>query len=383
MDIRAAPRPAFEAAGRAWTERDPLVIAEIGTSHGADPVKARELVAAAREAGAGCAKFQLIHAEEIIHPKTGIVPLPGGDTSLYAAFQALETPLAFYAEIKEYAESLGLLFLCTPFGTRSARELASLRPALLKSASPELNHFPLLAELGATGLPLIVSTGVSRLGDVEAALEALGYPERRAPESILLLHCVTAYPAPPEDYNLRAMANLGAVLGLPVGVSDHSLDPLLVPLVALASGACAVEKHFTLSKAGGGLDDPVALTPAEFSAMAGALKAAAGSSAEGRLAEANARFGAERVRAVLGDGVKRLAPSERANYGRTNRSLHVMRAISRGEVISSEDIGILRTEKVLRPGLPPEFLAEAIGRRAARDIDDGEGLVWADLGGRD
>ncbi len=383
MDISTAPRPAFRAAGRAWTEKDPLIIAEIGTSHGADQAKARELVAAARDSGAGCAKFQLIHADEIIHPKTGIVPLPGGDTSLYAVFESLETPLSFYADIKEYAESLGLLFLCTPFGPESARELASLKPAFLKSASPELNHFPLLAELAATGLPLIVSTGVSRLGDVEAALEALGYPDVRAPDSILLLHCVTAYPAPPEDYNLMAMANLGSVFGLPVGVSDHSLDPLLVPLAALASGACAVEKHFTLSKTDGGLDDPVALTPTEFSAMARELRAAAGTNAEVIIAEASARFGAERVNAVLGDGVKRLAPAERANYGRTNRSLHAMRSIKKGEIIRREDVGILRTEKVLRPGLRPEFLDEAIGRRAARDIEDGEGIVWGDLGSRD
>jgi sialic acid synthase SpsE len=382
MEGASGPLPAFLAAGRAWTARNPLIIAEIGTAHGADPVKARELVRAARDSGADCAKFQHVYADEIIHSRTGVVRLPGGDIRLYDRFKALEASIGFFRDIKAYAESLGLIFLCTPFGARSAKELISLGPELLKAASPELNHYPLLAELGSSGIPLILSTGVSRLADIDEALAAIGYPEDRLAASLLLLHCVTAYPAPPGDYNLRAMANIGAVFGLPVGVSDHSLDPLIVPLLALAMGACAVEKHFTLSKEGGGLDDPVALTPSEFSRMASSLRSAASGSSGEILAEARKEFGDDAVEEALGDGVKRLAEAERANYGRTNRSIHAMRAIRSGETIDADSVAILRTEKILRPGLSPRFLPLVTGRKAARDVPDGEGIEWDDLGSR-
>jgi sialic acid synthase SpsE len=382
MEGAQGPLPAFLAAGKAWTARKPLIIAEIGTAHGADPVLARELVMAARDSGADCAKFQHVYAEEIIHPLTGLVPLPGGDIRLFDRFKALEASIGFFRDIKAYAESLGLIFLCTPFGARSAGELIALRPALLKSASPELNHFPLLAELGRSGIPLILSTGVSRLADIDEALASIGYPENRRADSLLLLHCVTAYPSPPGDYNLRAMANIGSVFGVPVGVSDHSLDPSLIPLLALAMGACAVEKHFTLSKDGGGLDDPVALTPPGFTRMSSSLRDAAGGTSGEILAEARKEFGDDAVDEALGDGVKRLAEAERANYGRTNRSIHAMRAIRSGETIKEDSIALLRTEKVLRPGISPRFMPLVIGRKAARDVPDGEGIEWDDLGER-
>jgi sialic acid synthase SpsE len=382
MDGASSPLPPFMAAGKAWTARNPLIIAEIGTAHGADPEKARELVIAAKESGADCAKFQHVYADEIIHPRTGAVPLPGGEIRLYDRFKALESSVGFFRDIKDYAESLGLIFLCTPFGARSAKELISLGPALLKAASPELNHFPLLAELGSSSIPLILSTGVSRLADIDEALAAIGYPEARSAPSLLLLHCVTAYPAPPGDYNLRAMANVGAVFGLPVGVSDHSLDPLLVPLLALAMGACAVEKHFTLSKDGGGLDDPVALTPPEFSRMASALRGAARGTSGEILSGARREFGEKAVEDVLGDGVKRLAKAEAENYGRTNRSIHATRAIRSGEIFDPASVAILRTEKILRPGLSPRHIGLVLGRTAARDVPDGEGIEWDDLGER-
>lgn len=375
-------RPAFCIGDKAFSPRNPLIIAEIGTSHAGDPAQARSLLRAARDAGADCAKFQLVYADEIIHPATGLVPLPGGKVRLYDRFRELEQPLSFFQMLKAEAEALGLLFLCTPFGLRSAAELASLGVMAMKSASPELNHLPLLDALAKTGLPLILSTGVSLLADIEAALEMVGYPGKRAASSLLLLHCVTAYPAPCEDYNLRAMANLGSILGLPMGVSDHSEDPVLVPLLALACGACAVEKHFTLDRSGGGLDDPIALSPGDFSRMAGELRSAAGLGRDEIIARASALYGTRRVEAVLGDGVKRLAPSERENYGRTNRSIHALKPIRTGEILSRENLGILRTEKVLRPGLAPAFMPLVLGRLAARDVEDGQGLGWEDVGGR-
>jgi sialic acid synthase SpsE len=372
----------FSACGRYWSATEPMIIAEIGTSHGADIAKAKALVRAAGESGADCAKFQIVYADEIIHPGTGTVPLPGGDIRLYDRFKDLEVPLSFFSELKAYTESLGLIFLCTPFGPRSARELIGMGVGMIKAASPELNHFPLLDELAAACLPLILSTGVSLLSDIEAALNRIGFPEKRKAGDLLLLHCVTAYPAPPEDYNLRAMAAIGSILGLPMGLSDHSADPVLVPLLSLAMRACAIEKHFTLSRSDGGLDDPIALDPEDFSLMSTELRKASALSPDAIVEKARERFGSKKVEAILGSGVKRLAPSEKANYGRTNRSLHALQAIRKGDLFSTDNVAILRTEKILRPGIGPEFLPHVLGRHAARDVPDGEGIEWEDVGGR-
>jgi sialic acid synthase SpsE len=363
----------FGIGGEVYNSRRVLVIAELGTSHGADRVKARELVDAAAEAGADCVKLQMVYAGEILHPLTGELELPGGKVRLYDAFKRLETGPGFFADLKSYIEARGLLFLCTPFGLGSARELRALNPRVLKVASPELNYSALLGELASYGLPVLLSSGVSRLGDIE---EALGY---FAPGQACLLHCVTSYPAPEGDYNLRLLQSLGAVFGVPLGVSDHSLDPELVPALAAAMGAAAVEKHFCLSREDSGLDDPIALPPADFSRMTRAIRRVSALGPAAALAELVRDRGAGRVEAVLGDGVKRLAPSERANYERTNRSLHAVRDIQRGEIISPQAVAVLRTEKVLRPGLPPSWEAKIGGRRARNFIPAGEGIRFEDI----
>jgi sialic acid synthase SpsE len=372
-DGKIAPGFSFTAAGRSWSRENCLIIAEIGTGHGGARQKAFELIEAAHESGADCVKFQLIYADEIIHPETGIVPLPGGDIRLYDSFKALELPLDFYAACKEKAEMEGLIFLCTPFGARSAAEVASLKPALMKIASPELNHLPLLRQVAKTGIPTLLSSGVSTLSDIEKACDCFS-------SSVALLHCVTHYPAPAEEYNLRLLNSLRSVFGLPTGVSDHSLDPFLVPLLSLACSGCIVEKHFCLSNKDGGLDDLIALPPPDFRRMARGLRQAQGLSAEAIIEKLTSEYGKARVEAVLGDGVKRLAKSEDENYGRTNRSVHALRAISRGEPLGPENMAILRTEKILRPGILPEFFALACGRSAARDIPSGQGICWEDLG---
>jgi len=363
----------FLVDGRAYGPGSPLIVAELGTSHGGDAAKAREMADAAAEAGAGCVKLQMVLADEILHPNTGEVPLPGGMVRLYDRFRGLESPPEFYAGIKEYAESLGLLFLCTPFGLESARILRELKPAAVKVASPELNFDGLLRELAGWGLPVILSSGVSKLGDIEEALGILGA------ENTCLLHCVTAYPAPEEDYNLRVLGGLVSVFGVPVGVSDHSLDPELVPALAVAMGAAAVEKHLCLSRSDPGLDDPIALPPRAFARMAKAARLAAAEGPDETLARLRRERGEAKVEAVLGDGVKRQAPSERENYGRTNRSLHALRDIPAGKTIAEGDFAVLRTEKVLRPGLPPSWAGGVTGRTARRSIPAGEGIRFEDV----
>ncbi|MDR2718069.1 MAG: N-acetylneuraminate synthase family protein [Treponema sp.] len=401
---------AFLADGTAYSPHNPLIIAELGTAHGGSLSRARELVQAAAEAGASCVKLQMVFADEILHPNTGEVSLPGGAIRLYDRFKQLEMPLDFYTAVKEYVESRGLLFLCTPFGLKSARLLRTLQPKIVKIASPELNFTDLLQEVAGWGLPTLLSSGVSTLGDIEEAVGIVGSGEwgmgngdygmnyrgisrkqygspNNNPYSLLptpyppicLLHCVTAYPAPETDYNLRVLHSLAAVFGVPVGVSDHSLDPELVPALAVSQGAAVVEKHFCLSRDDPGLDDPIALPPPEFARMAQAVRRAAETGPEETIANLSRQRGAALVETVLGSGIKTLAPSEKENYSRTNRSIHALRDIQAGEIIQAGDLAVLRTEKILRPGLAPSRAADICGRTARQFIPAGEGIRFEDV----
>jgi sialic acid synthase SpsE len=350
-----------------------LVVAELGTSHQGDLEKARALIEAAAAAGADCVKFQLVYADEILHPLSGTVDLPTGKTALYDRFKSLERGLDFYGRLMELTEAADILFLCSPFGIRSARELLSLGSRALKIASPELNHAPLLEEVAGYGLPLLLSSGVSLLADIERALAITGVG------NVVLLHCITSYPAPEDQYNVSVLESLRSVFGVEVGLSDHSLDPILVPSLAVAHGACVIEKHFTLSRQDSGLDDPIAQEPAQFKRMVAAIREAEAAGPQKAMRRLRKVFGEARVAAVRGSGVKDLAPAERANYTRTNRSIHALRVIEKGQAITSDTVSVLRTEKVLRPGLGPEFLRLVVGAKARRTIPAGEGIEWADV----
>lgn len=370
------------------------ISAEIGTSHGGSLEKAYQLIDAAVDAGADSVKFQWVYAHEILHPNTGLVQLPGGAIPLYERFQQLEVPASFFQQVRDYARSKGCQFICSPFGLRSLEELAALSPDAIKIASPELNHHPLLQRLaeirqeqrlqGQIPVPVIVSSGVSTLADIEQALEILSNYGEDNLQGITLLHCVTSYPAPEEEYNLQVLQNLEGIFGVEVGVSDHSLDPHLVPVLATACGARFVEKHITLSRQTEGLDDPVALEPAQFASMVQRVRQwetpiknyGCQCGASIIMEELEEEYGKERVQSVLGTGIKKLAPAERANYGRTNRSIHVLNDMKAGDIITRDSIAILRTEKILEPGLAPKYFPQIIGARLSQDIAAGQGVLW-------
>ena len=374
----------FVIDSKTYSSGQVLVIAELGSSHSGDPVKARELIDAASEAGADCIKFQIVYANEILHPNTGEVALPGGKIRLYDRFKALEQPLSFFAEMKEMVEKKGLVFLCTPFGLKSARELYSLNPKCIKIASPELNFTALLREIASYKLPTLLSSGVSSLSDIGEAMEILGEGQNEGQnieerQNICLLHCVTAYPAPETDYNLRLLENLSSIFSISVGISDHSLDPCLVPALGTAMGASVIEKHFCLSRKEGGLDDPIALEPAAFAQMVAAIRKASKTPPKEVIEGYSSERGKDLVKNILGDGEKCLAPSETANYGRTNRSIHALRQIEKGELIERDMFACLRTEKNLRPGLSPSLEEWLIGRLAKDTIPGGEGIRREDV----
>ena len=353
-----------------------FIVAEIGTSHNGDIHRAVQLIDEAKSAGADCVKSQYVIADEIVHARSGQIDLPGGQTSLYERFKQIEQPQDFYSRLKEYTEDAGLVFLCTPFGIRSARNLRSLGVSAIKIASPEVNHVPLLREIAEYRLPVVLSTGVSTLADIERALSVLG-------RQVVVLHCVTKYPAPAEQYNLKLIPNLSAVLGLPFGVSDHTLDPALVPSVAVALGACIIEKHFTLSRSDGGLDDPIALDPPGLRKMVTEVRQVEQVRSEHGTAEALAqlgeRYGADQISSVSGTGVKELAPSEGPYYYTTNRSILFVKDLHQGDAINADSIAVLRSETNLAPGLPPEFADMVLGKRLKKAVRSGDGLGWGHL----
>ncbi|MGI5172211.1 N-acetylneuraminate synthase family protein [Treponema sp. OMZ 840] len=356
-----------------------LIIAEIGTSHGGSLDKAKRLADVAAEAGADCIKFQWVYADEILHPNTGYVNLPGGKIRLYDRFKELEMPPSFFETMRNYVRSLGKSFMCSPFGIRSAEELFALQPDYIKVASPELNHFPMLKKLCALEtslsekkqIPLVLSSGVSKMEDIKKAFEVF-----KPLKKLSLLHCITSYPAPPEEYNLSLISLYAKKFGIDTGVSDHSLDPRIVPVMAAVCGARLIEKHITLSRTTGGLDDPVALPPDLFSDMVQSVRRYEKMPPEKALEEAQTEFGEELCQKVIGNGVKELAPSEKANYGRTNRSIHFMHDMKKGDVIREKDIGVLRTEKELSVGISPEYYERVIGLKISKNVKAGEGLQW-------
>ena len=368
-----------------------MIIAEIGTAHNGSFEKAKELMDGAVKAGADAVKFQWVYADEILHENTGIVNLPTGQIRLYDRFKELEVSPDFFVKCLDYAHNLGVKFVCSPFGIRSLKELIAINGDVIKIASPELNHFPLLQELKKavdSGLktPVVLSSGVSKLADIEKALDTLDFSAEKSSQ-FTLLHCITSYPAPEAEYNVRLVKTLHDIFGINTGISDHSLDPVLVPVLSTIMGGTVIEKHITLSKKTSGLDDPVALEIDEFANMVYSVhqtqailkRYGAEEGAKVALKQMYDLYGEEKVKTVLGTGYKRLAKSESANYGRTNRSIHFLHDMKAGDTIEEKDVSILRTEKVLSVGLSPEYLPTIIGSKLTQSVSSGDGVEWKKL----
>ena len=343
-----------------------VIIAEIGTAHNGKLSRAKDLIHAARDAGADCVKFQYVIAEEIIHPLTGKVLLPGGAVPLFNRFKSLEKRPDFYLSLKTETEASGLTFLCTPFGPRSAEVLMDMQVDAVKIASPELNYYALLDTVRA--FPLIISTGVSTLADIDKALS-------HCPEETAILHCISAYPAPETEYNLKVLPNLMHIFNKPVGISDHSLNPVLVPSLSASMKIYALEKHITLSNSDNGLDDPIALTPENFTLMCRSIREAEKDGYNGTLEKMIYAYGAEMVFKTLGDGEKKLALCERDNYKTTNRSIMALKDIRKGSPFTEKNIALLRSEKSLSPGLSPDYFNIILHKKAAKDISSGTGIT--------
>lgn len=346
---------AIQVAGYRIGPGEPcFVIAEAGVNHNGSLELARQLVDAAHAAGADAVKFQTFKAERLVTaaaPKAAYqqANTDAGESQL-AMLQRLELSEADHRVLLAHCGTRGIQFISTPFDEASADLLAALDLPLFKLPSGELTNLPYLAHLARLGRPLIVSTGMSYLSEVEAAVrcfEANGNPP------VALLHCVSNYPAAPADVNLRAMATLGLAFGVPIGYSDHTPGNE-VTLAAVALGACIIEKHLTLDRTLPGPDHQASLEPNEFAAAVRGIRI---------------------VESALGNGRKVPAPSEANTAVVARKSIVALRNMSEDEVIGTENVGIMRPGT----GLSPAMLSQLIGRRIRRPLAEGDVIKMEDL----
>jgi N-acetylneuraminate synthase len=338
-------------AGRAiGPDHPPYIIAELSGNHNGDIERAFRLMAAAKAAGADAVKLQTYTADTITidHDGPGFV-IEGGlwhGRRLHELYQEAQTPWNWHAALFARGRELGITVFSTPFDSTAVDLLESLDAPAYKIASFEMIDLPLVQRAAATGKPLIMSTGMANLGEIAESVAAVHEAGGR---DLALLHCVSGYPSPPEDANLRTIAHLADAFDVPAGLSDHSRG-IGVAVAAVALGATVIEKHLTIARADGGPDSAFSLEPDEFAALVD-----------------NCRI----AYAALGRVDYSRQASERDNAA-FRRSLYVVRDIAAGEPFSEDNV------RSIRPGygLAPKFLPEILGRVARQPIARGTPLSW-------
>ena len=292
--------------------RKTLIIAEAGVNHNGDLELAKQIVKAAANAGADLVKFQTFTAERLAIDSAPKADYQNQTTdqkqSQFSMLRQLELTAEMHEQLIVYCSKQGIGFFSTGFDLQSVDYLASLGADRFKIPSGEITNLPYLRHVGAFGKPLILSTGMATLGEIEAALDACeiaGTPRSR----ITVLHCNTEYPTPMQDVNLRAMCSIRDAFGVAVGYSDHTLG-IEVPIAAVALGATVIEKHLTLDRNWPGPDHKASLEPDEFAVMVRAIR---------------------NIEQAMGDGIKRPSPSEGKNKPIARKSLVAARSIKAGE----------------------------------------------------
>lgn len=323
-----------------------VIIAEAGVNHDGDLDQAFKLIGAAAAAGADLVKFQSFRTELNISraaPKAQYqIEAMGADLSQYDMVKALELSDEQHVALKAECEVQGIKFFSTAFDVPSMEMLLDLGIDRIKIPSGELTNLPFLRFIARQGLPVIVSTGMATLGEIETVLGVL-QEGGVAREDITVLHCNTEYPTPMRDVNLRAMVNIGSALDVNVGYSDHT-QGIELPIAAVALGASVIEKHFTMDHTLVGPDHRASLEPHELTAMVAAIR--------------NIEL------AMAGDGVKRPSPSEVGNRAIARKSLVALTPIRAGELYTPSNVGMKRPGT----GVSPMRWDEVMGQVALRDF---------------
>jgi len=327
------------------------IVAELSANHRQRFDEAVKLIEAAKEAGADAAKLQTYTHDTMTIKSDKPEFLIGGGTpwdgrSLYDLYGEAYMPWEWQPKLKGIANELGIDLFSSPFDKTAVDFLEEMGVPAYKMASFEIVDIPLVEYIASKGKPMIISTGMATLAEIDEAVQAA---RRSGASQIVLLKCTSAYPALPEEMNLRTIPHLSEAFGVPVGLSDHTLG-IAVPVAAVALGACIVEKHFTLSRSIPSLDSAFSLEPQEFKAMVEAIRT---------------------TEKALGE-VRYEVSEQEAKSRVFRRSLFVVKDMKAGEVFTEENV------RSIRPGygLHTRHLKDVLGRRAARDIQRGTPLSW-------
>jgi len=328
-----------------------FVVAELSANHGRDIEIAKKTIRAAKDAGADAIKVQTYTADTLtIDCDSDVFRLDSGTIwegqALYELYSEAYTPWEWQKELKDYAESIGLVFFSTPFDKTAVDFLEELGVPAYKVASFEITDIPLIEYIASKGKPIMISTGIATLSEIEDAVAAC---RRMGNDQIVLLKCTSSYPAKIKDANLRTIPNLRDTFGVEVGLSDHSLG-IVVPIVSVAFGAKVIEKHLILDEGVGGPDSSFSLNAQEFSEMVTAVRDA---------------------EEALGKVDYSMTETKKQSR-RLGRSLFVVEDLAEGEVFTDVNVRSIRPGN----GLPPKMLRDVLGKRAARDIRRGTPLSW-------
>lgn len=329
---------------------DVVVVAELSGNHNGDIGRAIRLIDAAKAAGADAVKLQTYSPDTITidHDGVGFVieAGPWKGKTLYALYGEAQTPFAWHARLFEHARTIGIECFSAPFDETAVDLLEGLDCPIYKIASFEIVDTELIQRAAATGKPLIISTGMAN--EVEIG-EALQLARASGAADVALLHCVSAYPAPVAEANVRRIPMLAGKFGCTIGLSDHTFGSEAA-IAAVALGAKIIEKHITLARADGGPDAGFSLEPDEFADLVRRVR--------------NASL-------ALGSGEAMRPPSEEEQKP-FRRSLYVVRDMEAGEIFSRENV------RSIRPGygLPPKYLKEVLGKRASRALARGTAIQW-------
>jgi N,N'-diacetyllegionaminate synthase len=326
-----------------------FIIAEVGVNHNADLALAYKLIDGAVSAGVDAVKFQTAIPELVVTnyaQKAGYQKeTSGSDESQLEMIRKIHFPIEAYGSIKKYCDEKNVIFLSSAFDLKSLAHLESMGLRYHKIPSGEITNLPYLRQIGGYGKPIIISTGMASLGEIEAALEVL-VQAGTSRERITILHCTTEYPTPMTDVNLRAMLAIRNAFSMDVGYSDHTLG-IEVAVAAVALGATMIEKHFTLDRDLPGPDQKASLEEDELKEMVTSIR---------------------NIESALGDGIKRLSASEARNKPIVRRSLVAACDICAGDVFSEANLVAKRPGY----GVSPMRWDEVVGRKASRDFDADE-----------
>lgn len=345
----------IEFDGRKIGKDQPVfIIAEAGVNHNGDIELAKQLVDKALKAGADAVKFQTFKVEDLVTKETEMADYQkeniGEKKSQYDMIREVELDNEDFEELKRYCDDKGILFLSTPHTLEAADILESLVP-IYKVGSGDLTNLPFLENLAGKRKPIILSTGMGTLGEVEEAVECI---RKIGNEELILLHCVTDYPVSIEDVNLRAMLTLRGSFKTIVGYSDHTLG-ITAPIAAVSMGASVIEKHFTLDKGMKGPDHKASLEPEEFEEMVDKIR---------------------ELEKGLGDGIKRPTENEEKIKQVARKSIVAKEKISEGSVIDEDMLEIKRPGT----GIKPKHLEKLIGKKVNCDIKKDELITWDMIG---